>query len=103
MVLVFVENVTNRIQYTFDFIFKIRGVDYSFTLNKKEFIDSKETKLNYSNFNLDSSPTIIPSVLLFEEGITEQELGKSNFENEDCLSIKGVVDPIASVFYILTR
>ncbi|MGY8926818.1 MAG: polysaccharide deacetylase family protein [Flavobacteriales bacterium] len=103
MVLVFVENVTNRLQYTFDFIFKIRGVDYSFTLNKKEFIDSIETKLNYSNFNLDSSPTIIPSVLLFEEGITEQELGKSNFENEDCLSIKGVVDPIASVFYILTR
>ena len=105
MVLVLVEKVTNRLRYTFDFIFKIRGVDYAFTINKEEFIDSNKSKLNYSNFNIhaDSGPTIVPSILLFEEGITEQELSKATFENEECLSIKGVVDPVSSVFYILTR
>ena len=38
--LIFVENITNRLIYTFDFIFKERDLTYQLTSDKESFINS---------------------------------------------------------------
>ena len=51
--LIFVENITNRLRYTFDFIFKERDLTYEFTTNKESFINSEVSKFNYSRASFD--------------------------------------------------
>ena len=101
--LVFVEKITPRLIYAFDFVFKTRGVDYSFCTSKFEFEESAVvSKLNYSGLNLDSL-RIEPSILLFEKEVEKQKVSKESFQGIECLSFDNVTDPIASVFYILSR
>ena len=40
MVLVLVDQITSRNQYTFDFIFAERGIEHEITMNVNEFKDS---------------------------------------------------------------
>ena len=101
--LIFVEKVNERLTYTFDFIFKERDLDYVFTSSESEFEKSLEIKLNYSKKNIANTPSIIPSTILFNDRIENYTLNRSLFNNEECLSINGVSDPVASIFYILTR
>ncbi|OUT70778.1 MAG: hypothetical protein CBB76_05395 [Crocinitomicaceae bacterium TMED16] len=101
--LIFVENVNDRLSYTFDFIFKERDLNYTFTTSESEFEKSLEIKLNYSKKNIANTPSIIPSTMLFNNRIENYTLNRSLFNKEDCLSINGICDPVASIFYILTR
>ena len=101
--LVFVEKITPRLIYTFDFVFAARGVNYSFCTSKTKFEEGvSATKLNYSVLNIDSL-TIEASHLLFEDRVEKQKLEKESFEGIGCLAFDKVIDPIASVFYILSR
>ena len=101
--LIFVEKVNERLTYTFDFIFKERDLNYLFTSNASEFKQYTEAKFNYSKVNLGNSPTVAPSNMLFNQELQNYTLTHSLFNKEECLSINGVCDPIASIFYILTR
>ena len=99
MVKVIVDEVTNRLRYTLDFIFVLRGVPYELVMNTQD--DHGEHVLNYSRENQQSSLEV--SSLLFEDDLRNVKLDLTAFNNEECLAIDGIPDPIATVFYILTR
>ncbi len=103
MIVIFVEEVSERLVYTFDFIFKDREIAYQITNDPVYFEVLEGFKFNYSASHFDTGLQIIPSEVLFSEEIIEYQLQKSLFFQEECLSFNGVTDPIASVFYILVR
>lgn len=102
MVTILVDKVTARVEYTFDFIFKSRGIDYSLISNIDEFNQESTPKLNYSSFHTDEF-LINPVGLLLEEGVRSLQISKSEFNSIECLSFDEIQDVIASIFYILTR
>ena len=101
--LIFVEKVNERLSYTFDFIFKERDLSYVFTSSESEFEKSLGPKFNYSKKNIANTASITPSKMLFDDRVENYTLNRSLFNEEECLSINGVSDPVASIFYILTR
>lgn len=101
--LIYVKNITERLTYTLDFIFKERDLKYQTTNNLNLFENSKGSKLNYSNQTISNTVQIQPSSILFNPGIENYTIDAAVFYKEQCLSINGIIDPIASVFYILTR
>lgn len=101
--LIFVEEVNERLTYTFDFIFKERDLSYVFTSSEAEFEKSVEEKFNYSKKKFSTTPSISPSTILFNDSIENLTLNRCLFNEEECLTINGVCDPVASIFYILTR
>lgn len=102
--LIFVENITNRLRYTFDFIFKERDLTYEFTTNKESFINSEVSKFNYSRVSFDKEiKSLTPSSILFREGVYNFSINKKQFYKEECLTINDKTDPFASIFYIITR
>jgi hypothetical protein len=103
MIVVFVNEVSERLVYTFDFIFKDREIAYQITNDPVYFEVLEGFKFNYSNNHFNSGLQIPPSQLLFSEEISEYQINKALFFQEECLSFDGVIDPIASVFYILSR
>jgi len=103
MIEIFVEQVSERLIYTLDFILKERDVSYKINNDKFLFEKSTNIKFNYSNLDLNNSVQIIPSELLYNEELKDYTIEKNIFNGEDCLSFNGVVDPLASVFYVLSR
>tara|TARA_B110000902_G_scaffold43775_1_gene48451 strand:+ start:229028 stop:230296 length:1269 start_codon:yes stop_codon:yes gene_type:complete len=103
MVLVLVDDISARIQYTFDFIFKMRGVEYTLVESIDTFNDFQGAKLNYSKQKCSDGISFTPSGLLNETGIWNGNLDKVKIESVDCLSFNGNKDLVASVFYVLTR
>ena len=102
--IIFVEKITNRLQYTFDFIFKERDLQFVLTDNKKEFLASNQPQFNYSRISfIEDIPSLIPSSMLFRKSIYNYTISKSRFHQEECLCINDKTDPFASIFYILTR
>ena len=103
MVFVLVDDISARIQYTFDFIFKMRGVEYILVESIDTFNDFQGAKLNYSKQKCSDGISFTPSGLLNETGIWNGNLDKVKIESVDCLSFNGNKDLVASVFYVLTR
>lgn len=103
MILIYVEEISERILYTFDFIFNDRKIEYRIT-NDRYFIETSSfPKFNYSNIEIDHVLYIRPSSLIFDENIGVYGIDKGNFEGEECIAFNNIVDPIASIFYILSR
>ena len=103
MVTVLVDEISNRINYTFDFIFGVRGVEYTITDDLNEFEEFEGVKLNYSNHSVDIETSIQASCLLSGTGTWKGKLEKVNAASIEYLSFDGVSDPVASIFYVLTR
>ena len=103
MALIFVEEISERLTYTLDFIFKERGLSYDLTNDHHFFANSSVPKLNYSNRTFDSIPQLLPASLIFDEQINVYGINSSIFENEECLAFNEIIDPIASIFYVLSR
>ena len=103
MIVIFVEEVTERLVYTLDFIFKDREIPFQITNDPVYYNLLEGFKFNYSNRVFDNGLHFQPSELLFSEEITDYQLDKVHFYNEECLSFNGVIDPIASIFYVLSR
>lgn len=102
--IVFVDQVTERLQYTFDFVFKQHGLHYKLTNDLSVFIASTEPKFSYSDYPFEEVPILIPGSLLFEEVIdTHLTLFKSEWGGVECLSIDGKTDPFAAIFYVISR
>ena len=103
MTLIFVEQVTNRLRYTLDFIFKARGLSYELTTDAARFSTSDSTKFNYSNRSFEGIPTLTPCTLLFDEGIDAIALDKVDFEELEIMSFNQIPDLLASIFFVLSR
>lgn len=102
--LVYVDQVTERLQFTFDFVFKQHGLSYTFTNDRSVFNASVEARLNYSEYPFPEVAQQVPSVLLFEEQINrELKIEKANWNGTDCLSLNGHTDPFAAIFYLISR
>lgn len=102
MTLVFVLEITARIEYTFGFIFKTRGIEFELTTNQSHFSNYSGAKLNYSKIKL-NAVQIEPSAICFEDNILHKEVLWSKKNDWKCLSFDGQIDPIASIFYLLSR
>lgn len=102
MVIVLVDQITNRIQYTFDFIFKERGITYELTTSRENFNASNKKRFNYSS-KVASGIGISPSELLSASDIESITTSKTKFNAQGCLSFNSKTDLVASIFYVLTR
>lgn len=102
--LVFVDQVTERLQYTFDFVFKQHGMHYEFTNDLSVFETASGIRLNYSDYPFEQVHQQVPSELLFREQIDYTlRLTKSTWSDYECLAIDGKTDPFAAIFYVITR
>lgn len=102
MILVFVSEITPRLNYVFDFIFGIRKIEYKLTVDAAEFQSFTGRKLNYSDQTLDGEH-IVPAKLCFNDSVNDIGVEWSSESPWGCLRIDDIIDPIASIFYILTR
>lgn len=103
MVLIFVEEISERLQYTLDFVFSERNIVYQLTNDERFFENTPLVKFNYSNLEIKDCATIKPATLLFEEKIEKYEITKSEFGKEECIAFNQISDPLASIFYVLSR
>jgi hypothetical protein len=102
--LIYVDQVSERLVYTLDFVFNAHGLSYELTNDKQQFTAATGIKLNYSEWHETSGGVLIPATLLFEEEIdTLLKPLKSSWETTECLAFYGIADPLASIFYVLTR
>ena len=106
--LVYVDNITPRLQYTCAFIFeKYLGISYSLTNNLQYFEETNTPKINYSVSPTRCRYTLLPVPLLFENLIREQEI--ICFENDGYKAFfktpdsRFAFDIFAATFYLLSR
>jgi hypothetical protein len=100
MILIYSDNITNRLKYVTDFIFKEKNILYSITDSEIEFKKSDAIKINYSRKPLDANLSFIPQGILFETEI------KTNYKVEYCEDIwmiNGFDDVFSIIFYFLSR
>jgi ACT domain-containing protein len=103
MLQIFVEQVSERLIYTLHFVFKERGLDYVLTNDYHSFVDSPHKKLNYSERYFDKIVQLTPCSILFDEEIIVYGIHSGSFYGEDCLTFNRIVDPLAAIFYVISR
>lgn len=102
--LFYVDEISIRLIYTLDFVFKEHGLEYRLTNDKPVFDSFSGPKISYSHFEFNNASVLNPSSLLFEEAFRETiRVEKGNWHGIDCLQFDSVPDPLASIFYVLTR
>lgn len=103
MLLIFVDSISDRAQYTFDFVFKEREINYLLTNDFIKFEQFEGEKFNYSKRFFENVVQIEPVSLLFEDSINNYGISKKIFFKEECICFNQIIDPFASIFYILSR
>ena len=102
--LVFADQITERLQYTFDFVFRQHGIVYAFTNDRSYFESASGPKLNYSFYPFEGITQLEPSGLLFDEHIDKKlKIEPVEWNGVACLSIDRRTDPFAAIFYVLSR
>ena len=102
--LFYVDEISIRFIYTLDFIFKDHGLEYQLTNDKHVFDSFPGTKISYSNFEFEDAPLLAPAGLLFEETFRDSvHVEKGSWNGVECLKFDSVTDPLASIFYVLSR
>jgi hypothetical protein len=103
MLLVYVDQINERVQYTFDFVFKERQIPFVLTNDFVKFDQFEGEKFNYSERYFENVVQLKPVSLLFEDFIGNYGISKNRFHEEECICFNQQVDPFASIFYILSR
>jgi len=103
MVEVFVEQVTERLIYTLDFIFNEREIQYKITNDQLLFSKSTNIKFNYSTVDFKDVFSITPCGLVHDEKIVSYDVTLHQLNNIEYLAFNQHDDILASVFYVLSR
>ncbi len=109
MLLVYTPKITNRNKYIFYLIFRdILGVDIKMTTDVKEFTESGQPKINYSDKPLSGEIFFQARNILFETGINQQNITVFGWENTGAFFAAGKnsalpFDVFAASFYLASR
>jgi len=109
MILVYTHTITPRLQYITHFLFReLMGLDNMLVIDSEYFKNYDGPKINYSDLVFDFDTYIIRNhTLLFEEGISEQQLDVFEINNREAFfKTTGGDHPFdifAAAFYLLTR
>lgn len=101
MLKIAVDKITPRICYVFDIVKLFRCVDFQLVLIKD--LKEGEQAYYYSQRLPAENKGLKAAALLYEDTWRKPELTKGMFGDEECLLFEGIVDPLAAVFYHLTR
>lgn len=109
MILVYTHKITPRVRYIFKHIFEnILAVPINLTADVQDFVAFSGAKISYSKKALSNELFFYAHPLLFENGISDQELNVVKW-NETHVFFSGIgvsalpFDPFAASFYLLTR
>ena len=82
MFLIYTHKITHRNKYIFNLIFKdILQFDFSLTSDQDEFVKYSGAKLSYTHNPLSDEVFFSSRNLLFENGITEQNISVFDFNS----------------------
>ena len=101
--IIYVDQITTRLIYTLDFVFKERGLSYTLCDDFIAFETIKDHKFNYSGRYFEGVKSIEPTSLLFDEDLKVFGLTEGVFQKEPCIAFNGNSDPLAGIFYVLSR
>ncbi len=101
--LIYCDKPGPRLEYTLHFVFSLRGLSYRLTSDLEDFTEAAMPKWNYSERELAEIPQIRPAGLLFETHIAQPEIAIAHFQQEPIVSLNGTCDPLAAIFYVLSR
>lgn len=107
--LIFVPEVTSRMEFIFEFIFgTILGVEFEFTIQESEFQESELPKINYSSIDFSSGLFMKAHNILFEKHIEKQVIEEVQFQENRLFFLSSEnsflpFDPFACSFYLITR
>ena len=108
-ILIYTPELTARIRYAFNVVLKeVCGAEeIAFTSDQDSFSAYDGVRLNYSNQEIDGAITFVPSGLLQEKDITEQEIFMATHREVPVFFsvTKSVLpfDPFAASFYLISR
>ncbi len=109
MLLIYTHKITHRNRYIFNLVFKdILNIDFKLTDNVEELKACDTAKLSYTNNPIDNEIHFTSRNLLFETGISEQNISTFDFNNHKVFYATGKVsafpfDVFAASFYLVTR
>jgi len=109
MLLIYTHSITHRNKYIFNLIFRdVLGINFSLTSNIEEFKNHPDAKLSYTNNPIDNELFFISRNLLFESGITEQNISVFEFHSNKVFYATGKLsalpfDVFAASFYLVSR
>lgn len=99
MTRIYVDQISPRIAYTFEFIFGSRGLTYTLTDDVQEAVD-----FSYSHEIRENTSSLSMAEFMLSNKVESLEVDTVNVTNDlECFSFHSVTDPIASIFYTLSR
>ncbi len=107
-ILIYTPQLSNRLDYICKFLFRdVLQVPFTFTTSIAKIENSTTTFINYSHTTLHNGLQIIPHTLLFEDGITPQQIDFNTWQGlPTFFSTNGSFIPFdlfSAAFYLVTR
>lgn len=110
MILILTPNISSRLQYTAEVIFRhFCGLDYELTENKEYFLNATGEKINYTPEHIHGIPWIKPSGLVFEKQVRPVTVKTAYYKGVPVLFPDDddktflPFDIFSAVFYMLSR
>ncbi|MFI5164946.1 MAG: DUF7033 domain-containing protein, partial [Bacteroidia bacterium] len=109
MLLIYSASSSSRLTYIFNLIFRdILGIEYELTNNAEYFRQSSSPKLSYSDSALADELFFQSTPLLFEKGITQQNISVFDWSSTKAFFSTSPAsafpfDPFAASFYLVSR
>lgn len=109
MIFIYAHKLTPRLRYTFNFIFSgILGTEYELTSDIEKFKQVKTARLSYARQAVDDELFFQSKDILFENGITEQNISVFDWDDTKAFFATGKTsalpfDMFAASFYLLSR
>ena len=109
MVIIFCDQKTARIEYTFGLVFReLLGVNYVITTDNEEYRNAQGPKIWYSTAPCPEGICFVPAGLLSSRGINSLEPECITYDELVCLfPVKGKselpYDPFSATFYMVSR